>query len=49
MMHPVGHAYDGAVTGGGPTNTTLEAAASWSRVYPERKQIKFARLLTTEA
>lgn len=52
-LHPVGHAYIG--TGfpkGGPKNTTgtapLNAAASWSRVYPERKQIKIARLITRE-
>lgn len=52
-LHPVGHAYIG--TGfpkGGPKNTTgtapLNAAASWSRVWPERKQIKIARLITRE-
>jgi len=50
VVHPVGHAYVGATTaGGGPTNATLALAASWNRVYSERKQIKFARLVTREA
>jgi len=46
-MHPVGHAYIAA--GANPSNATLAAAATWSRVFPERKQIKIARLITTEA
>jgi hypothetical protein len=48
-VHPVGHAYTGASTNGGPANTVLDDAASWNRVYPERKQVKFARLVTREA
>ena len=47
-IHPVGHAYIGASVKGGPANTVLDDAASWSLVYPERKQIKIARLQTTE-
>ncbi len=52
-MHFVGHAYTGTASGGGPGNGTganeLNNATSWNRVYPERKQIKFARLVTREA
>lgn len=52
-LHPVGHAYTGTAPIGGPGNGTganeLNAAASWNRVYPERKMIKFARLVTREA
>lgn len=48
-IHPVGHAYVGSTTaGGGPSNTTLLNAATWARVYPERKQIAIARLITQE-
>jgi hypothetical protein len=52
-LHPVGHAYIGTSPNGGPDNTSganmLAAAASWKRVFPERKQIKIARLITREA
>ena len=52
-LHPVGHAYTGTAPNGGPGNSTgsndLNNAGSWNRVYPERKQIKFARLVTREA
>src|SRR5690606_6995354 len=48
-VHPMGHAYIGAATGGGPANTVLDDAASWSRRCPERKQVKIARLITREA
>ncbi len=52
-LHPVGHAYTGTAASGGPDNSTgannLNVATSWNRVYPERKQIKFARLVTREA
>lgn len=52
-IHPTGHAYTGTAPNGGPDNTSgangLAAAASWNRVFPERKQIPFARLLTREA
>jgi hypothetical protein len=51
-IHPVGHKFAGSVAAGGPTNATssnnLANAGSWQRVYPERKQIKIARLLTRE-
>lgn len=52
-LHPVGHAYIGTSPSGGPGNSTaandLQNAGSWSRRWPERKQIKFARLVTREA
>ncbi len=49
-MHPEGHAFImGSIPDGGPTNADLALATSWSRVFPERKQIKFARLITREA
>ncbi len=52
-IHPVGHAYVGTAPNGGPGNGTganeLNNAGSWDRVFPERKQIKFARLVTREA
>ena len=51
-LHPVGHAYTGTPPDGGPGNGTganaLANAGSWDRVYPERKQIPFARLVTRE-
>lgn len=48
-LHPVGFAYTGATPNGGPSNATLATAGAWNRVFPERKQIKFARLVTREA
>lgn len=53
-MHPTGHAWIGSADEGGPANTgtansDLDEAGSWDRRYPERKQIKFARLVTREA
>lgn len=53
-FHPVGYAFTGSQESGGPANSgsagaNLDEAASWNRVYPERKQIKFARLVTREA
>lgn len=52
-IHPAGHAYIGTAANGGPTNANtsnnLANAGSWSRRWPERKQIKFARLVTREA
>jgi len=49
---PAGYAYIGTPPKGGPANTTgtapLNAAASWSRVFSERKQIRIARLVTRE-
>jgi len=53
ILHPAGHAYIGTAANGGPSNAAtannLAAATSWNRVFPERKQIKIARLRTTEA
>jgi len=53
MLHPVGHAYVGTAPKGGPSNAAtsnnLAHAGSWQRVYPERKQIKIARLITRES
>ncbi|MEE9367028.1 MAG: hypothetical protein V3W44_10100 [Dehalococcoidales bacterium] len=57
-LHPVGHAFiAGTIASGGPINGSLSSpvsntithADSWSRRFPERKQIKIARLITTEA
>lgn len=52
-QHPVGHAYTGTAPNGGPGNgagaNDLQNAGSWNRVFPERKQVKFARLVTREA
>ena len=51
-IHPVGHAYIGTPPNGGPSNAAtsnnLANASSWRRVFPERKQIKIARLITRE-
>jgi hypothetical protein len=53
IMHPVGNKFVGTVTSGGPANAAtsgnLAHADSWMRVYPERKQVKIARLITREA
>lgn len=53
MIHPVGHAYVGTPAKGGPSNAAtsnnLAHAGSWQRVFPERKQIRLARLITREA
>lgn len=54
MIHPIGHAFVAASpANGGPSNAAssnnLNFATSWNRVYPERKQIKFARLITRES
>lgn len=52
-IHPTGHAYKGTTSGGGPSNANtannLAHADSWERAYPERKQIKIARLITRES
>jgi hypothetical protein len=52
-VHPVGHKYAGTPANGGPGNGSgandLANAGSWQRVYPERKQIKIARLITRES
>lgn len=43
VLHPRGVKYVGAATGGGPANTLLDDAASWTRVY-EAKNVRLARL-----
>lgn len=52
-LHSTGHRYIGTAPTGGPSNAAsannLNIATSWDRVYPERKQIKFARLITRES
>jgi hypothetical protein len=52
-IHPVGHKYNGTAPNGGPDNTAstnmLANSGSWQRVFPERKQIKIARLITRES
>lgn len=52
-IHPVGHKYAGTSPNGGPSNlatsNNLANASAWQRVYPERKMIKLARLITREA
>ena len=52
VFAPVGYAYIGTAPAGGPSNAAtannLAAAASWRRVYGERKQVKIARLVTRE-
>jgi hypothetical protein len=52
-FHPVGHKYNGTAPNGGPSNAAtannLAHADSWQRVFPERKQIKIARLITRES
>lgn len=53
IIHPVGCKYAGTAPTGGPSNAStsnnLAHAGSWQRVFPERKQIKIARLITREA
>jgi hypothetical protein len=54
IFHPVGYKFAVASpASGGPTNAStsgnLAHADSWVRVFPERKQIKIARLITREA
>ena len=54
MIHPTGHQFIGATPpAGGPSNAStsgnLAHAGSWKRVFPERKQIKIARLITRES
>jgi hypothetical protein len=46
-IHPYGIKFtDTSVGGEFPTNTELALAANWDRVYPERKQIPIAALIT---
>lgn len=47
LMHPYGIAWtDTTIVGQSPTNAECEDAANWNRVYPERKQIRLAELIT---
>jgi hypothetical protein len=52
-IHPTGHKFAGTPANGGPSNAAtsnnLAHASSWERVFPERKQIRIARLITREA
>lgn len=48
IIHPVGHAWVGTAAEGGPNNAGLATGANWARKFPERKQIKIARLVTRE-
>lgn len=48
-IHPTGHAISNVTNEGGLTNTELATGANWNRVYPQRKQIKIARLITRES
>lgn len=52
-LHPVGHKFIGTSNAGGPDNSAssgmLANAGTWQRVFPERKQIKIARLKSREA
>jgi hypothetical protein len=53
IIHPVGYKFAVASpASGGPSNAStsgnLAHADSWQRVFPERKQIKVARLITRE-
>ena len=46
-LHPYGFSWtDSSIATTFPTRTEIETAANWDRKYPERKQIKFAALLT---
>jgi len=51
-LHPVGHKFAASYTTGGPSNAAtsgnLAHAASWQRVFRERKHIRIARLKTRE-
>ena len=46
ILHPRGVAWAGTATGGGPANSVLDDAASWSRVY-EAKNVRMVRLQST--
>lgn len=47
VMHPYGIKWtDNTVVGEFPTDVELATAANWDRVYPERKQVNIAFLLT---
>lgn len=47
VMHPYGIKWtSSSMAGTSPTNTELATTANWSRVYPERKMVKLAELVT---
>lgn len=47
VLHPNGIKWtDSSITGEFPNNTELALAANWDRVYPERKQVPLAFLVT---
>lgn len=47
VLHPYGIKWtSSSMAGLSPTNAEIELAANWDRVYPERKQIGIAALLT---
>lgn len=52
IIHPVGYQYAGTAPAGGPGNANsannLAHADSWRRVFPERKQVRIARLISRE-
>lgn len=45
-IHPNGFQWTGTPAGDTPTNAELATAGNWTRVFPERKQIGFAALLS---
>ncbi len=47
-LHPVGHAWQVASTGPGPTYAQIATGTSWKRVYPERKHIRLIRVRSRE-
>lgn len=47
-LHPIGYQWKVVSTGAGPTYAEMAAAASWSRVYPERKHVGIIRCRTRE-
>ena len=49
VLAPEGTSFVGTATEGGADNTALATAANWSRRYPERKQVRIARLVTQES
>lgn len=47
VMHPYGIKWtSSSMVGLSPTDAELRTAANWSRVYPERKQVNIAALIT---
>lgn len=47
MLHPYGNKWtSSSMAGKSPTDAELRTAANWTRVYPERKQVNIAVLIT---